>query len=190
MQLRNQAGDRMLQLQNGRLIYNWLGANGAEYPRYRQIRPEFDKHFEEFRSFLLDENLLAMMRQNQWDVTYVNHIPKGTVWNSIEDWSQVFQFHAVPPAVLNVSRLESVAGNWMYEITPRRGRLRVQLQHAKIRDSSTETLVFTLTARGPIGEGEGGLDRHEAGLDLGHEVIVNSFRDLTSAKARKYWEER
>ena len=188
MQLRNETGDGMVQLQNGRLLYNWLGTSGAEYARYVVIRSKFDDLVAEFRAFLVDEGL-PTMRLNQWEVTYVNHLPKETVWSKPEDWSAVFTFQATPPAEVNACRLESVAETWMFEITPRRGRLRTQLQHARTKDG-VEVLRFELTARGPIGEGEGGLQSYEAGIDLGHEVIVKSFADLTSAEVRKYWEEQ
>src|SRR5690349_146441 len=42
-QIRNRDENRMIQVQNGRLHYNWLGQAGGDYPRYRTIRPEFDR---------------------------------------------------------------------------------------------------------------------------------------------------
>jgi uncharacterized protein (TIGR04255 family) len=188
MQLRNRNADRMLQVQNGRLIYNWLGSNGAEYARYEQIRPEFNAHIDLFRQFLSEEEL-PQIRANQWEVTYINHLPRGTVWNSVDDWSKVFKFQAVPPSELNQCRLETIGSQWTYEIPPRRGRLRIKLQHAR-SSNDKEILQLTLTARGPLGETEESLDTHEAGLDLGHEVVVKGFRELSSQPARDFWEER
>lgn len=187
MQLRNAEGSRLLQIQNGRLIYNWLGTSGKEYARYDTVRPEFDEHLQEFNAFLADQKLPAL-HANQWEVTYINHLPKGTVWNDVTDWQNVFNFSAVPPAALNDCRLESFAEQWVYEIAPRRGRLRMQFQHAWNQERQ-EVLLFNLTARGPVQEGDGAAESIQAGLDLGREVIVSSFANLVSSQARKFWEE-
>lgn len=185
--LRSENRDRLLQVQNGRLIYNWLGATDREYARYEPIRKEFDHYLGEFKQFLAGERL-PPIQPNQWEITYTNHLPKGTVWSDVADWQTVFKFHAVPPVLVNQCRLESFGGRWVYEITPRRGRLHMELRHAK-NEAGQEVLLFNLTARGPIREGEGAVATCEAGLDLGHQVIVNSFTDLTSDSAREYWEE-
>jgi uncharacterized protein (TIGR04255 family) len=189
IQLQNESKDRMLQLQNGRLVYNWLGSSGGEYARYETIRPEFDKILDQFISFLRLEELRSI-QPNQWEITYINHLPKDTVWRNVADWSKVFTFHAVPPPEVNACALESFNGNWIYEIAPRRGRLRVQLHHAWTAPNETEILVFNLTARGPIGEGKEGVDTIDAGLDLGHDVIVKTFAELTSPEARQFWEQK
>src|SRR5262249_45558845 len=65
LQIRNAAKDRMIQVQNGRFHYNWLGEGGGKYPRYREVRPAFDQALGEFRRFLTDE-LQADLQPNQW----------------------------------------------------------------------------------------------------------------------------
>ncbi|HZL37369.1 MAG TPA: TIGR04255 family protein [Tepidisphaeraceae bacterium] len=186
MQLSNAAKDRMVQLQNGRLIYNWLGADGRDYVRYEKIRPDFDSLQREFQEFLADQQLPALI-PNQWEITYLNHLPKGTVWHDPADWRHVFSFHAVPQPEVNQSRLESFNGSWAYEIEPHRGRLRMQIQHGR-SDKGTELLVFKLTARGPIREGDGAVDTLGDGISLGHDIIVKAFGELTSSGSQAYWE--
>ncbi len=90
MQIRSKDDSRMVQVQNGRLHYNWLGRPGGEYPRYKKVRPEFDTMLSEFQRFLADEKL-GEMRPNQWEVAYVNRIPRGTVWNEPADWAKLFR---------------------------------------------------------------------------------------------------
>jgi len=64
----------------------------------------------------------------------------------------------------------------------------VELKHGRKGDSEgEELLVMKLTARGSIREDEGEESSLEAGLDLGHEVIVQSFKELTSEEAHKQW---
>jgi len=73
----------MVQLQNGRFHYNWLGNSGEEYPRYRIVKPEFEALYAEFKQFLSDEGL-GMPTENQWEITYLNQIPQGGgLWNKV-----------------------------------------------------------------------------------------------------------
>jgi len=176
LQLRNEAGDRMLQLQNGRFTYNWIGNPSNEYATYKKIKPEFLEYFAKLHEFLRDESLPAP-QLNQWEIAYINQIPKGTVWSQADDWDRIFSFRMDPPPVSDECVIETRGGNWVYEITPRRGRLRVQIQHGWTGPGGREAIFFSLTARGPT-EGSSGRKAVEAGLDLGHDVIVASFKKL------------
>lgn len=190
VQIRRRDGNRMIQVQNGRILYNWLGRGVTEYVRYPALRGEFLEIYERFRQFLAGAGV-GEPRLNQWEVTYVNHLPIGTVWNTPNDWNRVFSSQVSLPVRVQNSELESFSGQWHYVIGQNRGRLHVELrlgwedlQNAPAR----EILIFKLTARGPTRpEVDGSL---ESGLDLGHDTIVNSFKQLTSAEARKVWEQQ
>lgn len=187
MQLRNQDANRMVQVQNGHLHYNWLGRHGVEYPRFKNVRPEFNRILEEFRRFVTDEGL-GEIKPNQWEVTYVNRIPRGTVWNDPSDWSKLFRSLLLLPTNLSSASLESFGAEWHYEIPPQLGRLHVQIQHGRLPPPEVqEVLTLTLTARGPVEmRGNRGLDL-EGGLNRGHDVIVQAFKELTSDVAHEYW---
>jgi uncharacterized protein (TIGR04255 family) len=182
LQIRNRTNDGMIQVQNGRLHYNWLGHGGEAYPAFDQVRPEFERVLGMFQQFLA-ERAIGVLKPNQWEVTYVNHIPRGTVWQEPQDWIGLFPSLTPLPARIPAVRLESFGGEWHYEIEPRQGRLHVNVSHGwRKKPVEQEMIVLTLTARGPLGRKD--LD---AGLHLGHETIVRAFRDLTSEKAHKYW---
>ncbi|MBI3467594.1 MAG: TIGR04255 family protein [Planctomycetes bacterium] len=183
-------GTQMIQVQNGRFHYNWLGKGGGQYPHYPNVRAAFDCQLAHFRSFLAS-SALGELRPNQWEVTYLNHIPKGTVWQTPADWPALLAGLAAPSAGPASTRLESAAGEWHYEIPPQLGRLHVQLVHGKGSETDDgELLQLTLTARGPISEQTGPTDtwtQLSNGLDLGHRVIVLAFLDLTSDAAHEFW---
>lgn len=187
IQIRNRERDRMIQLQNGRFHYNWLGHGGRAYARYPAIRQEFVERVEQLHRFL-ENSGLGELRPNQWEVTYVNHIPAGTIWSTPADWNRVFATSVNPPPQLHACRLDSVGGHWRYEIEPQRGRLHVELQHGREDPNGHDLLILKLTARGPASPDT--TEFSVSGLDLGHEVIVNSFRQMTSAAARAFWEEQ
>ena len=183
-----EAKDRMLQVQRNRFHYNWLGGHvGQKYPSYDYVRPAFDEEYARFRSFV-DGNSLGDVSPNQWEVTYVNHIPKHPkLWQEPKDWTSLFPTTSIMEGELEGLRLEGIQVDWHYEIEPKRGRLHVQLFSGR-KDSDEgkkDLLVMKLTARGSV-DSEMGLDLG-AGLDLGHETIVRSFNSLISKDARKHW---
>ncbi|MCY3018515.1 MAG: hypothetical protein NTW87_05730 [Planctomycetota bacterium] len=192
LQIPNAAGDRMIQVQNGRLLYNWLRSGPAvpgptqietrrnAYPHYPEIRGQFDDVLRRFRQFVAAEGF-GELAANQWEVTYVNHLPKGTVWNSPGDWAALFPRLPMPAAQLEVAELESMIGEWHYHLPGKRGRLHVQLRHGVA--GKEQVLVLTLTARGPVSQDV----PMGAGLDIGREAIVRAFKVLTSEAAHLYW---
>jgi len=190
LRIRKVSGDRMIQVQNGRFHYNWIGQQRETYPRYADaVRPEF---LEALRGFLgfVEANDLGEVNPNQWEVTYVNHLLKGTVWHKPGDWVDLFNGLPGPFRDTGLARLEGFSGHWRYEIPDRRGRLHVEIKHAQVgAPPGQEAVVMTLTARGSVDEDEGAVARIERGLDLGHRVIVESFRDLASQEARRHWGE-
>ena len=76
--------DRVIQVQNTRFLYNWRKRSDT-YPRYENIYTEYARNLELFRTFLKTANL-GDISPNQWEITYINHIPHGGLWKSPSDW--------------------------------------------------------------------------------------------------------
>lgn len=186
LKLVNKDRSRMIQIQNGRLHYNWVKVQDGKYPQYRIVRQEFDDVFKKFREFL-SKNSLGQLDIDQWEVTYVNFIPKGTLWNSPEDWPRIFPSLSVAASLGNELKLDSLQLRSSYEIAPRKGRVHIQISHAMTNDPNPlprqEIIRVDLTARG-------GLNEHvdlDLGLHLGRKSICDAFVAITSPDARKYW---
>jgi uncharacterized protein (TIGR04255 family) len=189
LQLRNKAQDRMIQLQNGRFHYNWIRRESAEYPRYAQLQIEFNEIFAQFRSFLENEGL-PRLTFNQWEITYVNHLPAGPLWTRLADLRDVLSPLAGSVEKIGALRLESLEGAWHFEIEPQKGRLHIDWRHMQNtivgQTGESPILILNLTARGPLSEDNiGGLG---AGMDLGHSEVVQAFAAITSKSAHKHWE--
>ena len=180
--------DRIIQVQNNRYLLNWTGGHKEqEYPKYNKfVRPEFDKAFEGFQDFVAEEELGEIV-PNQWEVTYVNHIPKGSVWKEPDEWSTIFSTSPMLRTPSSSVSLEGLQAEWHFEIMPQKGRLHIQMVSGRKKTGKEEEdlLVLKLTARGPIDPQEG--PTLSDGLDIGHETIVCAFRDLASDKALDYW---
>jgi len=182
LQIRNAAKDRMIQIQNGRFFYNWLKNPDIEYPSYQAVRPEFDEQWDNFRTFVVSSSDENAVQPNQWEVLYVNHIPCKTVWKQLSDLPEALTFLQKSPLdALDLSP-QSIAGEWRFEIPPRKGVLHLKL--GMDTKDNTSNVVMTLLARGPIGEDTSSLDE---GLELGHQTITRAFALLTSTHAQEYW---
>jgi uncharacterized protein (TIGR04255 family) len=182
LQIRNEQDDRMVQLQNGRLIYNWL--RKTDYPGYPKVCEGFASVLERFIRFIADENL-GPFQPNQWEITYLNHIPKETVWRTPDDWGFFKPLGAIP-SLPGLIEGESFGGNWKFRIPGKRGRLHIQWQHAR-EEHDREIIVLNLTARGPVSEQDNPIPEVLKGLDLGRRTIVCSFAELMSKAANDYW---
>jgi uncharacterized protein (TIGR04255 family) len=187
VRIKNRQADQMIQVQNGRLHFNWLGEGGGKYPHYANVREGFTRALRQFMEFLRGEDLGAF-KPNQWEVTYLNHIPQGTVWTKPQDWD-FFRPLAGLPTVDGTVQGESFEGEWHFVIPEQRGRLHVNWQHAaKSEPEAKELIVLNLTARGPLESVEpDAVNAIVEGLNLGRDTIVRSFENLMSDEANKYW---
>jgi uncharacterized protein (TIGR04255 family) len=183
----NEGDDRIIQLQNDRFHYNWRKREGS-YPSFPRLDPEFRQSLQTFEDFVRDSGLDAPL-YNQWELTYFNSIPKGELWDSPSDWVEIFPglFGRTDPREIDLV-CESSSGMLKFEIPPKRGRLYVVGQHAKI-DSGQEVLQVDLTARGPVIDGDEAWNLAN-GMTAGHAALVRTFRRIASPRARSYWGER
>lgn len=189
LRITNADKNRMIQVQNSRLHFNWLGQQGGKYPRYSKVRDGFLSTLSCFVAFVTAEEL-GEFAPNQWEVTYVNQIPRGTVWNTPDDWGFFKPLGGVP-TIENVVDGESFGGEWHFVIPPKQGRLHIAWQYGKgatAGPGGTEDFIrITLTARGPILPTSDGIEAISEGLDLGRATIVRSFHDLMSDEANHHW---
>lgn len=186
LQIKNRDNDRMIQVQNGRLHFNWLGESGGPYPRYEAVRQDALIASSRFEGYIAREGL-GRLRANQWEITYVNHIPKGTVWETPMDWAFFLPLSGVGRLAAS-SPMESFGGEWHLEIPRQQGRLHVEWRHGKRSEpKDSEVVILTFTARGGVPPDAEGLAATFAGLDLGRAAIVRSFRAMMSDAANYYW---
>lgn len=189
LQIKNRAADRMIQVQNGRLHFNWLGEGGANYPRYVKVKDEFKSVLQRFLAFL-NQSQIAGFQPNQWEVTYVNQIPQGTAWKSPADWEFFLPLRGAP-TIEGLIQAESFSGEWHFVIPPQAGRLHIAWQHARKEatagGSQEELVQITLTARGPLPADADPMQSLFVGLELGHRTIVRAFASLMSAEANSFW---
>jgi uncharacterized protein (TIGR04255 family) len=189
IQMRNAASDFMVQIQNSRLHVNWMGYEGAEYPRYPAVRSHFQQTWQRFTEFVQTENL-GEISPNQWEVTYLNRIPVGTVWQTPGDWD-FLRLLGDPSVLGETAHFEGFQGGWRFALPQDAGRLHVSWKTGRgpTHDNAAEELevvVLEQTARGPLSN-DADTNAIVEGLNTGHSAIVRSFSQLMSEKANAYW---
>jgi len=175
---------KIIQVQRDRFLHNWRrGKQGVSYPRYPFVIEAFREQFTKFQSFLAASDL-GEVAPIQYEMTYINQIPKGEGWSSIADLGTVFpdfcfrpQEHRFLPAPegLNVRASYLLPGGV--------GRLHATIRSAVRRVDNRPIVLFELTARG-IGP-TNTLDAIWTWFDLAREWIVRAFTDLTSEHMHK-----
>src|SRR5206468_1644356 len=122
----------------------------------------------------------------QWEMIYVDHIPRGNLWQTPADWPNVLPGILGQVLGFEDSRFESLSGEWHFEIEPRKGRLHIAIQHGLLGPGkNSEILLVQMTARGPVLD-QPGWD-FDAGFTVGHEAIIRAFTGMTAPKAHRAW---
>lgn len=183
LRILQEPGDRMLQIENGWFAYNWRRPRqDAPYPRFATLLPEFLDLFSKWQGFLSEQQIGAVA-PNLWEVSYVNAIEKGSVWNSSEDWAKVL------PELLKVPKLGPLGApmtgqlRWRFPLLSDSGFLEISLNHIVNAGHDREALQIVQLARGVLSS----LDQVQAGLETGHDAIVRAFEVMASDEAQQHW---
>lgn len=181
-------GTRIIQLQRDRLIHNWRKVSSdSEYPRYDSLIEAFQEQLASFDSFLKEADL-GQVQPSQYELTYVNQIPQGDGWTTLEDIGKIFpDFAWRVNSQRFLSKPESISWTTTFELPDEIGRLHTTIRHA-LGESYT-ILLFELTVRG-IGS-YASRESMQDWFDLAHEWIVQAFTDLTGEEIQKdIWKRR
>lgn len=184
VQLVDERGGQMIQIQNGRFHHNWEKQQADDqYRRYKNIRPAFVQRWEQFKRFVVDQ-ALGSMRPIQYELSYINHVVAGELWDQTRGVGEVLPWFAPPHSVVgNVFEPQFA----MHSPVPKcRGRLHVTGKIGVRAKESQPVLALELTVRGaPATAGEDG--DLVPWMDDARERIVRTFVELTSERARRSW---
>jgi uncharacterized protein (TIGR04255 family) len=176
--------ERLVQLQDTRFVQNWRRRHG-DYVRFEGVKNDFWTSFELFREMLSDEKLPLPVTQ-QLELTYINWIPQTPAPDAVR---------MTEAAEVNVRGLRPLpesldwSGRYVVEEDDHPvARLYVQYFHV-LRASPPNPgpgAQFALTFRAPAVEGMSD-ERIDKLMDVGREVIVRTFTDLTTPAAHAAW---
>lgn len=174
----------LIQIQQDRFVLNWRKVTGQEvYPRYAQeVKPRFQREFEKYRNFLIQQNI-GELNTTQCELTYVNNIPKGDNWQTVEDATKFIALLTPTKQNKFLPELESISLAGSYLLPNALGRLRFTINHA-LRDN-VEVIFMNLVARGRPQSSS--TEAILSWFDIGREWIVRGFTDLTTEQAHQKW---
>jgi len=179
------------QFQVDRVAVNWR-RRSTPYPRYDAVLDAFRQAWYEWSEFVVRAGA-AEPQPVQWEVAYVNRIPKGELWQTTSDWPSVLPrlLADIGPKAQDV-RLTGMHGQWVWDHESRPARLVIEPR--PIREGSAgdndATLMLFCTARGALSTPDGSSskwDNVKQGIDLGREMIVRQFDAIVSEAAQRAW---
>ncbi len=187
--LKSALDTELIQIQQDRLGYSWRKLKPLDdYPRYVEIRKNFQEQLTAFEQFLTKQHLKSII-PTLCEVTYVNHILGGEIWDGHSELHKVFP--SVAPRLSDdfLPLPEEMRFALRYVIADAGsnplGRLYVNVEPRFLPVDMTPILLMRLTVRGaPQGSDQAGILKM---LDLGHEWIVRGFTTLTSPEMHKVW---
>lgn len=185
----NEAGTRLIQVQQDRFVHNWRKMDEKdEYPRYENVREKFMETLDIFRRFI-DREGLGELVPNQCELTYVNHIFQYQGWDRYGQIDKLFTVWESKYSDLFLSEPEEAGFFARYIIKSDKeeqlGRLYINVNPSVRSEDRTQIVLMNLTARGkPLGDGIEGVSTF---LDIGRSWIVRGFASITSKEMHQHW---
>jgi uncharacterized protein (TIGR04255 family) len=182
----NNSDDQLIQFQFDRLYFNWRRRQNL-YPRYPHVIKNFEAVLNTVSNFF-NEFELGELNPIECELSYINHIPKGQGWNTIDDLPRIFSDFVWCQATGRfLPNPINIAWQTGFLLPEKKGRLIISLKQATRTDDKTPLFVLELKA---IGLAESTSKEAIRGwFDIAHEWIVRGFNDLTTSEIQKLvWE--
>jgi len=181
----NEEDDQLIQFQLDRFYFNWRRRE-RNYPRYSNVITNFKMVVETIKDFFIEFDF-GELKPIEYELTYINHIPKGERWQSIDDLKDIFhdfKWNELSERFLN--KPQKLVWSTGFELPDQMGLLNVNLKNATRLEDKLPILVFELSTRSF--DESIPLDKIDDWYKLSHEWIVKGFSDLTTPEIQKVWE--
>ncbi len=181
----NKSDDQLLQFQSDQFYFNWRRRED-DYPRYHHVIKCFESALDIVDSFFREEGL-GELNPIKYELSYINHIPKGEGWDTIADLNKIFSdFIWVGSKERFLPNPDKIAWTTEFPLQESMGSLSIALKYATRNVDGVPLYILELSAKG-IGEST---DRNDfrKWFDVAHEWIVKGFTDITPPEAHKIWE--
>lgn len=176
--------DYLIQVQNTHIVHNWRRRD-SEYPRFDPLKKKFWETYDRFCEILSSEQLKSPTL-TQIELTYIN-------W--ITDMTMSEFFRPAGAAEIEAKQMRSQAEDQLFlaryvaedEKGNPFGRLHIHCQEAIHQESNARGNLMSLIFRVPVFP-EWDRKQLDEALELGRNVIVRSFTNLTTEQAQQRWE--
>src|SRR3990172_9115889 len=149
----NRSDDQLVQFQFDRLYFNWRRRQ-SEYPRYPFVIEQFEHVLHTIEAFLKEYDL-GELNPIEYELNYINHIPKGEGWDTIEDLPKIFQdFGWTQRSERFLPKPANITWAMEFPMQGQMGRLIISLKQATRIEDKVPLFVLELSTRGFIGTGD------------------------------------
>lgn len=179
-------GNFLLQLQPSRFLANWRREKASdEYPRFAAAYERFLKGWDVLLSLFKDSGL-GVPDANQYELTYINHIPESSPAFPLgmQEYLPLFCWRSAQSSGFLPSP-RSAAFKFQFPLPDSRGTLHVSVGHGQRVSDRKGLMILDITARGPARKDWSDMNDW---FDMAHEWIVRGFTDLTSSESHSLWE--
>lgn len=179
----SEAGERVLQVQRDRFLFNWRRtAPSLTYPGFDVLSGEFHSHVKRFTTFLRAFEL-GEVAPIEFELTYVNHILPGPLWEDLHQVGDVLPDFAWRhrdrmPLDLNLRTV--------LDLPTEPGVLLTSVRSPRRQDDNTPLLLFELSAKG-LRATDDVVDAIDGWFAGAHDGLTEAFETLTSEAARAEW---
>lgn len=178
----------IVQVQQDRFLHNWKkGKPDDKYPRYETVIELFKKHLGTFDSYLR-ENEIGAINPTLCEMTYVNHIPKGQGWDTLNDIGNVFEdFSWDAKKKEFLPEVSNLNFKVTFDLPDNKGKFHVKGWKGLIKEEDLSVLRLDLTVQGMPREKTD--EEMWKWFDEAREWIVRGFADFTNNKmhGQEFW---
>jgi uncharacterized protein (TIGR04255 family) len=173
----------IVQLQGDCFFYNWRKQGPDQtYPRYRTLIEEYEKQRDGFLEFLKDSRF-PEPKPMTFELTYVNHIPRGQGWQTIDDLASIFKDFSWSKDKEMFPIPKSLSWSCTFDLPENGGTLAARMTQVTRVNDPAVILRLDMVCKG-LGNVTS-LRESRPWFELAHEWIVRGFSDLTTASAQK-----
>jgi uncharacterized protein (TIGR04255 family) len=180
----NKSDDQLIQFQMDRFYFNWR-RRLKDYPRYEHVILNFEKTLDVIIK-LFEEFELGQLKPVEYELSYINHIPKGQGWDTIDDLPKIFSdflWNKTEERFLHNPQF--IAWETRFLLPEQNGSLIVNLKQATRTEDKVPLLILELKTRGFNGSTSKQAIREW--FDIAHEWIVRGFSDLITKEIQTIW---
>ena len=179
--LLNEAQDRLVQVQEDRLVANWRAAEGSgAYPRYEALRRDFEARWDDFHQFM-EERVPGGVRPTSVEVTYINVIEPELSSRRLE-LSDVMRNQL--PIESHLGKPAQANSAYIFDTSELDGRQSQLSLLAKLDATGTsKSLVVQISATATVTDGK----ELFMVMDGAHRHVVHLFDEITAESMHELW---
>ena len=176
--------NEVIQVQRNCFLHNWRKRRPDDkYPGYEKVVDNFEKYLSCFEAFLAAEDLGRLVPR-EYELTYIDLIPKGHGWESLGDLAKIF------PNLLSrtsenmlLNDVQGISWQTIFDLPNRLGQLGVSIRNAQRVSDNQQIIYIEFKAI------SSGADKPTRGwFNAAHNTITQLFSNLVSNDIQeKFW---